>query len=317
MDEPSDNREIIDLFLVHVRMEKNLSANTASSYQEDLKIFDQYLQKTFPDDKVSLLRFTGEDISGYLEHRRQIKYNSRSDQRLLSCLRSLVKFCHLEGYRKDDPLATIPTPKSDRTLPEYLTESEVQRLLDAPNPSDPMELRDKTMIELMYASGLRVSELIEVRFCDLLLDENLVRVIGKGDKERIVPFADATAVWLKQYIAQVRSQIETSEDYLFLSKRRTRMTRQTFWYRLKEYALRSGISKSIHPHTLRHSFATHLLNHGANLLDVQQLLGHASVDTTQIYTHVANSRLKKLHQEFHPRARLRPDGRTSAPENQA
>ncbi len=299
------NSEIIENFLTHLTLEKRLSANSNYSYREDILQFSSFLNKTVQDNPASLLNFGREEVEKFLEYRNSKDYSARSNQRFLSCLRTFIKFCHLEHLRTDNPLAAISSPKKEMHLPEYLTENEVQLLLNEPKTSDPLELRDKAMIELMYASGLRVSELINLTLNDIDMEESILRVIGKGDKERLVPFADQTGVWLNEYLTKVRNLIPVSSEYLFLSKRNTPMTRQTFWYRIKEYAQRIGISKNIHPHTLRHSFATHLLNHGATIFDVQLMLGHACVDTTQIYTHIANQKIKNIHQEFHPRAKKR------------
>ncbi len=297
------NKQIINNFLAYLLIERKLSRNSQSSYQEDMTLFDKFLARVMPDDPASLLHFTHNTIEEFQAERRQKNYKATSDMRMLSCLRTFLKFCHLEKLRHDDPLAKVLSPKTIGSLPEYLTENEVQALLDAPNVSDPTELRDKAMLELMYASGLRVSELIDLRMNDLSLEDQIVRIIGKGDKERLVPFANATSLWIEEYLNQVRNQIQTNEEYLFLSQRKTHMTRQTFWYRIKTYALRIGVKKNIHPHTLRHSFATHLLNHGANIFDVQLMLGHASVDTTQIYTHIAQQKIKQIYNDAHPRAK--------------
>lgn len=299
------NAEIIENFLIYLTLEKKLSSNSNYSYKEDILLFNDFLKETIPEDPCSLINFQKEQIENFLASRAEKNYKARSNQRMLSCLRTFIKYCHIEHLRSDNPLVAISSPKQEETLPEYLTENEVQSLLDAPNTSDPMELRDKAMIELMYASGLRVSELINLTLNDISMEENIIRVIGKGNKERLVPFADVTGKWLNEYLTKVRNMIQDPSEYLFLSKKKGAMTRQAFWYRIKEYALRIGINKNIHPHTLRHSFATHLLNHGATIFDVQLMLGHACVDTTQIYTHIANQKLKDLHHEFHPRAKLK------------
>jgi integrase/recombinase XerD len=299
------NAEIIENFLIYLTLEKKLSSNSNYSYKEDILLFNDFLRETVPEDPCSLLSFQKEQIENFLASRSEQNYKASSNQRMLSCLRTFIKYCHIEHLRSDNPLVAISSPKKEETLPEYLTENEVQSLLEAPNTADPMELRDKAMIELMYASGLRVSELINLTVNDISMEENIIRVIGKGNKERLVPFADITGKWLNEYLTKVRNLIQDPSEYLFLSKKKGAMTRQAFWYRIKEYALRIGINKNIHPHTLRHSFATHLLNHGATIFDVQLMLGHACVDTTQIYTHIANQKLKNLHQEFHPRAKLK------------
>ncbi len=305
-----DNRRLTDEFLTYLTLERNRSANTRDSYHEDLKSFCAFLEHELPEDQqATLLTFTQETIEAFLNYRTEKKYNPRSNHRIMSCLRTFIRFCHAQQFRNDNPMAKIHSPRQHQKLPEYLTEKEVQALLDAPNPDDPLELRDKAMLELMYASGLRVSELVGLSMNNLTMEENYLRVIGKGNKERLVPFATTTAEWLERYFKQARCAIMTDSDKVFLTASGNGMVRQTFWHRIKLYAIRSGISKSIHPHTLRHSFATHLLNHGATIFDVQIMLGHASVDTTQIYTHIANERLKEIHSRFHPRAHVRtPDG---------
>ncbi len=300
-----ENTAIIEQFLTYLLLEKNLSSNSCASYQKDLQIFAAYLEQQSQNPKSDLNHFNQKDIENYLAKRKEDKLSPRSTQRLLSCLRTFIKYCHLQHIRKDNPLAAIARPKPQRYLPEYLSEKEVESLLNAPDTSNPMELRDKAMLELMYASGLRVSELINLKFSDLDLNNNLIRVIGKGDKERLVPFAEITGSWLVKYLSTYRNLILDAKDpdCVFLSNRNSCMTRQTFWHRIKAYTVRTGIHKNVHPHTLRHSFATHLLNHGADIFAVQELLGHANSDTTQIYTHLAQARLTQIFDENHPRAK--------------
>lgn len=304
LDKHQENSELIEKFISYLMLEKNLSNNSCVSYQKDLQLFSIFLENDKNTIKNALVDFSASNVEDYLAKRKADNFSPRSTQRFLSCLRTFVKYCHIEHLRTDNPLATIARPKPSKHLPEYLTENEVEDLLNAPDTNNPIELRDKAMLELMYASGLRISELIDLRFTDLDLNENILRVIGKGDKERLVPFANTTAKWLTEYLFKVRNLILDAEDpeFVFLSSRNSHMTRQTFWYRIKEYTLRTHIMKNVHPHTLRHSFATHLLNHGADLFAVQELLGHASVDTTQIYTHLAQARLNKIYAENHPRA---------------
>lgn len=300
----SENKTLIDQFINYLILERNLSHNTCASYQKDLQLFTIFLEKPETSSNSLLKNFSAEDMENYLAERKKNNFSPRSTQRLLSCLRGFVKFCHLEHLRTDNPLHSIAMPKQHRHLPDYLTEHEVEDLLNAPDVSNELELRDKAMLELMYASGLRVGELINIRFTDLDLNNCIIRVIGKGDKERLVPFAHTTGKWLEDYLKSCRNLIMDAQnpEYVFLSSRGLRMTRQTFWHRIKAYALRAGIRKNVHPHTLRHSFATHLLNHGADIFSVQELLGHASVDTTQIYTHLAQARLNLIFDENHPRA---------------
>lgn len=298
-----NNEEIIEQFIDHCLLLKNLSENSVSSYREDLKIFSSFLSKNFPNTTLEIV--SQDEIESYITHLYNNNYNAKSIQRFLSCFRSFIKYCHINEIRKDNPVANIPNPKTQKNLPDYLTETEVELLLNAPDLDNPLELRDKAMLEFMYASGLRVSELIDLKFTDISIDEQIVRIIGKGDKERLVPFSQTTSEFIIKYYKEVRSFIKTSkdQDYFFLSKKNTHMTRQAFWYRIKYYMNKIGSSKNIHPHTLRHSFATHLLNNGANLLAIQKLLGHESINTTQIYTKVANEHLKKLHELNHPRSK--------------
>lgn len=228
----------------------------------------------------------------------------RSSARLLSSLRRFYRYLVREGRRKDDPTANIESPKLDRPLPHTLSESEVEALLAAPDTSSTVGLRDRAMLELLYASGLRVSELVSLETDRLNLSQGVVRVLGKGNKERLVPVGDEALTWLTRYRREARPELlrGKSSTRLFVSRKSPSITRQAFWYRLREYALRSGIRGHISPHTLRHAFATHLVNHGADLRVVQMLLGHSDLSTTQIYTHVARERLKQIHREHHPRS---------------
>lgn len=298
------NSELLLEFQNYCLLLKNLSDNTFISYKYDIMHFGEYLAKHSSSD---LSNFSASDIESYLKSEYRKNCSARTNQRFISSIKLLIKFCHSIKIRKDNPIATIAKPKIAQKLPDYLTESEVTSLLDAPNIDEPIELRDKAMIDLMYSSGLRVSEIINIRINDVIMDPGLVRVLGKGNKERLVPFASSTAFYLNKYFTEIRASMINVADpeCFFLSSKLQKMTRQTFWYRIKLYANRIGLKKNLHPHTLRHSFATHLLNHGAELRSVQELLGHESINTTQIYTHVANAKLRKIYENSHPRAKIK------------
>ncbi|QIW14945.1 site-specific tyrosine recombinase XerD [Pasteurellaceae bacterium RH1A] len=290
---------IIEQFLDSLWQEHGLSDNTIASYRLDLESFSLWLSE--PRAFLSLDHI---DLQGFLGQRLQAGYKSSSSARMLSCLRKFFRFLYLENYRTDDPTATLMSPKKPAHLPKSLSEEQVQDLLEAPNPLDPIELRDKAMLELLYATGLRVTELVSLTLDNLSLRQGLVRIIGKGDKERLVPLGEEAAYWIGEFFQHGRAMLLSNgqSDVVFPSKRGQQMTRQTFWHRIKHYAVLAGIdSDKLSPHVLRHAFATHLVNHGADLRVVQMLLGHSDLSTTQIYTQVAKARLKSLHQQFHPR----------------
>lgn len=294
-DEP-----IIDRYLDAVWMEKGLSENTLSSYRRDLKQFSHWLEQ----QANSVLRVDRHDIMVYLAARIQKGDSPRSTARHLSCLRGFYQYQLRESQISVDPTLEIESPKLGRSLPKSLSEEDVEALLAAPNTEDPLELRDRAMLELLYASGLRVTELVSLKMGQLSMNQAVVRVMGKGSKERLVPTGEEALYWIRQYFQYGRPALlndETGCDAVFPSKRGRAMTRQTFWHRIKAYALRAGIKKNLSPHTLRHAFATHLINHGADLRVVQLLLGHSDLSTTQIYTHVARERMKSLHSQHHPR----------------
>jgi integrase/recombinase XerD len=298
---PIQDQPLIDQFLDALWMERGLSDNTLSSYRQDFKRLLQWLS----DQELSLLHVTKEDLVGYQAFLTEQNYQNRSRARMLSSLRKLFQYLYQQNLRADDPSALLVSPKMPKRLPKDLSESQVEALLAAPNVNDVVELRDKAMLELLYATGLRVTELVSLTAENLSLRQGVVRVIGKGNKERLVPLGDNAIYWIERFLQQGRSGLlgETSSDVIFPSKRAKQMTRQTFWHRIKHYAVVAGIdSDSLSPHVLRHAFATHLLNHGADLRVVQLLLGHSDLSTTQIYTHVATERLKSIHQAHHPRA---------------
>ncbi|MGK4475470.1 site-specific tyrosine recombinase XerD [Aeromonas molluscorum] len=291
---------LIEQFLDALWLERGLSDNTVASYRVDLSKFAHWL-----DAQGSALLLAGmAEIQHYLAWRVDQGFAPSSTARFLSALRRFYQYLNREKLRSDDPTVLLEGPKLPKKLPSDLSEGQVGTLLDEPDVEDPLELRDKAMLELLYATGLRVSELVGLTAEHLSLRQGLVRVVGKGNKERLVPMGEEAVHWLERYYRASRPLLlgGVSSDVVFPSKRAQMMTRQTFWHRIKLYALRAGIAGELSPHTLRHAFATHLLNHGADLRVVQMLLGHADLSTTQIYTHVANERLKALHGEHHPRA---------------
>ncbi|MGC6377491.1 site-specific tyrosine recombinase XerD [Bisgaard Taxon 45] len=295
---------LIELFLNEVWIEHHLSQNTVQSYRLDLTALLQWLDKQSEEKPLTLLNLDAVDLQTFLGERLEKGYKATSTARLLSAIRKLFHYLYREKYRTDDPSAVLSSPKLPRRLPKYLTEQQVTDLLNAPNVDVPLELRDKAMMELLYATGLRVTELVSLTLENIDIQQGIVRVIGKGDKERIVPIGEEATYWIQQFVLYARSVLLNgqSSDVVFPSKRALQMTRQTFWHRIKHYALIAQIdADSLSPHVLRHAFATHLVNHGADLRVVQMLLGHSDLSTTQIYTHVAKERLKHLHARYHPR----------------
>ena len=289
---------MIDNFIDNIWLEKGLSKNTLSAYNQDLLKFTLWLKGSSLKnvDRIKLL--------DYLAYRFEQGYNSRSTARALSSLRSFYAFLVEKNFISENPTSKIDSPKLGSSLPKILSEEDVNKLINAPDIKSPIGLRDRAMLELLYACGLRISELISLNVLNLNSRQGLVSVMGKGEKERLVPMGEEALERVSDYLTYGRNQFlkeNQSSSFLFLSKRGTGMTRQAFWYRIKEYALKSGVDKSLSPHTLRHAFATHLLNHGADLRTIQLLLGHSSLSTTQIYTEVARHRMKELHQEHHPR----------------
>ena len=294
-----ENEQIIERFCDDLWAQRGLSDNTLAAYRSDLCRFAEFLSER----DTPLAHAESLDIRDYLAHRKSIGAAKTSTARSLSALRRFFADLVRRGEREADPMALIAQPKMDRKLPDSLSEAEVEALLDAPECDDPIQLRDKAMLELLYATGLRVSELTGLQMEQVRLRQGVVRVVGKGGKERLVPMGEQAQHQLEVYLREARGMLlgVNRSDVLFPSKRGVQMTRQTFWHRVKFYAQQSGITKPLSPHTLRHAFATHLLNHGADLRVVQLLLGHSDLSTTQIYTHVAQARLTELHREHHPR----------------
>lgn len=302
MSEPfSPDQGLVEQFLDAMWMERGLSENTLASYRNDLTKLLQWMEAH--NYRLDFISISGlQEYQGWLADK---DYKQTSRARMLSAIRRLFQYLHREKIRSDDPSALLVSPKLPKRLPKDLSEEQVDALLSAPNPEDPIELRDKAMLELLYATGLRVTELVSLTMENISLRQGVVRVIGKGGKERLVPMGENAIEWIETFISQGRSYLlgEQTSDVVFPSKRAQQMTRQTFWHRIKHYAIIAGIDvELLSPHVLRHAFATHLLNYGADLRVVQMLLGHSDLSTTQIYTHVATERLKQLHSEHHPRA---------------
>jgi integrase/recombinase XerD len=291
---------IIDTFLDALWMEQGLSRNTLDAYGNDLKKFAGWLLQT---QQSSLEKVEQADIQQYLSYRSEKGNSPRSSARLLSTLRRFYAWLLRENKVSEDPTSLIDSPRLGRALPKSLSEADVEALLNEPDTQSAMGLRDRTMMEVLYATGLRVSELVNLTILQVNLQQGVIRVTGKGNKERLVPLGEEAINWLEQYLSFSRPQLMKgkSGEELFVSNRQKAMTRQTFWHMLKRHAKAAGINSDLSPHTLRHAFATHLLNHGADLRVVQMLLGHSDLSTTQIYTHIAKQRLQELHHKHHPR----------------
>lgn len=290
---------LIEEFLDALWLEKGLSPHTRSAYRTDLLAFARWLE-----GRGLTLESLGRDaVLDHLGWRLSEGYQARSTARFLSGLRSFYKYAVREGRVAEDPTLLVSMPQLGAPLPKSLSEADVEALLAAPDTEDTLGLRDRTMLEVLYATGMRVTELISLTLDEINLREGSLRVFGKGSKERLIPLGEEAIAWLEDYLKTARPLLLGGQpgDILFPSQRGTPMTRQTFWHRIKLHAQVAGIRTSLSPHTLRHAFATHLLNHGADLRTVQMLLGHTSLSTTQIYTHVARVRLQQLHAQHHPR----------------
>ena len=293
---------LIDEFIDALWLADGLAKNTLAAYRTDLSLFADWLTER----ATSIVDADETAINGYLSHlhTREGGIKAASQNRLLASLRRLFQWLLNAGRISVDPLLNIARPAAGTRFPKTLSEKQVESLLNAPDVATPLGLRDRAMLELLYATGLRVSELVGVRMFEISLNDNVVRVIGKGSKERLVPLGEVAAEWLQRYISTARLVLldKYTSDAVFVTARGAAMTRQMFWTLVKKYAVLTGIPREkISPHVLRHAFATHLLNHGADLRVVQLLLGHADISTTQVYTHVARERLKQLHRTHHPR----------------
>jgi len=299
---PELNTGLLDEFSDALWLEDGLSRNTLDSYRNDLQLFSEWLRRRNPSNSM-LTEATNSDLLEFLASRVAAKMKASTTSRELSSLKRFYRFLLRQGKIAIDPSLNIETPKLQRHLPESLSEKEVELLLSAPDLAQPLGLRDRAMLEALYASGLRVSELINLKYSQVSMDMGVLRVMGKGRKERLAPVGEESLQWLNRYTKEARPLLLNGivTDTIFVTTRGAAMTRQAFWYLIKRYAQLVGIAKQLSPHTLRHAFATHLLNHGADLRVVQLLLGHADISTTQIYTHIARERLKQLHAKHHPR----------------
>ncbi|MDA0790292.1 MAG: site-specific tyrosine recombinase XerD [Proteobacteria bacterium] len=300
MSTSTSDQTLIDGFIDTLWLEKGLSHNTLSAYRQDLQSFTHWLG----DNHIHLTSVRREQVLRYLSYRMGLGMHARSTSRALSCLRGFFRYLLAERRIDQDPTLRVENPKLGRPLPDSLTEDDVDRLLSAPDVATFIGYRDRTMLEVLYACGLRVSELVTLELNQINLRSGVLRVLGKGAKERLVPMGDEAINWLTGYLGEPRNELlkrNLNQDIVFPSNRSRPMTRQTFWYRIKLHAAQAGIRKRLSPHTLRHAFATHLLNHGADLRVVQLLLGHSDLSTTQIYTHIAQHRMQELHQAHHPR----------------
>ena len=296
-------QQLLERFTDHLWMENGLSENTLSAYRNDLAGYALWLQGNDSDLRAADTVLIKQYLAVQFEQGRK----NRSTARLLSTLRRFYGWLCREKLVESDPTQLLQAPRAEQPLPKSLNEAEVSELLQAPDTSDDIGFRDRTMLEVLYATGVRVSELVNLQLSQLSIEPGVVRIIGKGDKERLVPVGEVALGWLAGYLGRVRTallhgRVEPT-NAVFVTRRGRAMTRQAFWYMIKRHAVRAGINPDkLSPHTLRHAFATHLLNHGADLRVVQMLLGHSDISTTQIYTHVADQRLRDLYHQHHPRA---------------
>jgi len=286
-------------FIYFMEVERGVSPNTTESYQRDLKKFSEYIKKK----KKDIFAVSREDITNFMMQLKDQNLSVSSISRNLAAIKTFWKFLVSEQAVKDNPASLIETPRAWQTVPDVLNLEEVERLLNAPDKRKPDIIRDKAILELMYATGLRVSEVTDLKKNGANLETGFVRCFGKGGKERIVPLGKMAIKAIVRYLENARPKLIGSgtDDHLFVSRLGKKLSRQSLWKMIKKYALKCGIKKHITPHTLRHSFATHLLDGGAELIGVQEMLGHANISTTQIYTHVSKDKLRKIHKKFHPR----------------
>jgi len=295
------NLRLIDAFCDRLWLEQGLARNSLDAYRRDMRLFGRWLEVTRPA-LPDLHAVQGHDLEAYFADRHEHSKPSSANRRL-SVLKRFYQMALQSNQIKADPCLKMASAKQPQRFVHTLTESQVEALLAAPDVNSPLGLRERTMLELMYASGLRVSELVSLKIMELSLNEGVLRITGKGSKTRLVPFGGEARLWIERYLKEARGIILNGQmdDALFVTARGGPMTRQMFWILIKKHAARAGITAPLSPHTLRHAFATHLLNHGADLRVVQLLLGHSDISTTQIYTHVARERMKQLHAEHHPR----------------
>jgi integrase/recombinase XerD len=296
--------ELITAFVEALWLEENLAENSRAAYRRDLELAARRLSgDEATDDSRALVTASGAALDRLLGERLSEGAAPRSVARMRSALRRFYAWAHREGLIQPNPAADLPAPRRPRSLPTDLSEADVEALLDAPDTASPLGLRDRAMLETLYATGLRVSELVDLTLSEIHLTHGLARITGKGGRERLVPIGDEAIDWLRRYLDEARPALlgKRQVSAVFVTNRAAPLTRQAFWYRIKHHARNAGLARLPSPHTLRHAFATHLLNHGADLRALQMLLGHADLSTTQIYTHVATARLQALHAEHHPR----------------
>jgi len=295
------NQTDISGYLDTLWLERGLSENTLMAYRRDLQMTAQWLDKR-SQGQMALLQADNDALIEFMVQRKSAGVSDKSSARWLSTLRGFYRYMIFNQRLVDDPTQKLEHPKLGRSLPSSLSPTQVEALLAAPDVTNALGLRDRTMLEMLYASGLRITELVTLELANVNQRQGVVRVIGKGNKERLVPTGENALDWLSRYLRDARlSLLPAGGSVLFPSRLGRVMTRQTFWHAIKKYALQAGIQKNISPHTLRHAFATHLVDNGADLRAVQMMLGHSDLSTTQIYTHVAQQRLKELVQEHHPR----------------
>jgi integrase/recombinase XerD len=293
--------EHLRTYIHFLELEKNASANTVASYKLDLMRYLEYLEAR---KIVSLGRVKEQDVIGFLAMLREIGLSPRSITRNFSAIKGFHKFLLGEGATTTIPTEHIDAPKLSKTLPDVLNQDEVEAILNQPSTIEPLGIRDKAILETMYATGMRVSELTQLRLSNVSVDDGIVRVFGKGSKERLVPIGRSALEWIAKYVQETRGPLSKKgrgKDALFLNARGTPLSRMTIWNIVRTYTLKAGITKDVHPHTFRHSFATHLLEGGADLRSVQEMLGHSDISTTEIYTHIDREYLKEVHRTFHPR----------------
>lgn len=298
----------IKSFVNYLKLEKSLSDNTINAYRFDLKLFCEFIEKK--KKGISTEQITEDlliDFISYVEKKQNKKrkiYSDKSVYRLISVLKSFFKYLIIEDIVKDNPAENIDSPKTSRILPAVLTIDEVDKMLNSADISDKFGLRDRAILETMYASGLRVSEVVNLELNNIFFQDGFLRIFGKGAKERIVPIGKSALMFINKYCSESRNKIKNTDsgNYVFLNFRGKKMTRMTVWNIVKKYSAAAGIKKEIHPHTLRHTFATHLLEGGADIRIIQEMLGHSDISTTQIYTHIDKEYLIEVHKTYHPRA---------------
>ena len=293
-------QDVIAGFIDYIVVEKGLSKNSVAAYRRDLLKFEAFLDK----GHIEILKARREDVLSFISFLREGGLGSRSTARNIVAIRMLYRFLKTEKKIESLPTENVELPRSFKRLPDTLSPAEVELILKSPDETNPLGMRDRAMFELLYATGLRVSELVNITVNRLNLEVGFLVAMGKGSKERVIPMGEVAMEWIRRYIrdARVKTLKGRESDYLFVTARGDKMTRQGFWKILKKHAMKVGIYKKISPHTLRHSFATHLLDGGADLRSVQTMLGHADISTTQIYTHINSERLKKIYKQFHPRS---------------